>query len=64
MKVNITKGLVQASLGVLGEASRENVAFSTPVATIGVQGTTFIIDVGSDDAASLPAEEQKSQQLN
>lgn len=50
MKVNITKGLVQVSSGVLGKTSRENVSFNTPVATIGIRGTTFIIDVGSDEA--------------
>lgn len=61
MKVNITKGLVQVSLGVLGKTSRENVSFSTPVAVIGIRGTTFIIDVGSDEAAALPAESQKPQ---
>lgn len=56
MKLNITKGLIQVSSGVLGKTSRENVSFNAPVATIGIRGTTFIIDMGSDDAAALPAE--------
>ena len=29
--------------------SRENVQFNTPVATIGIRGTNFVIDVGSDE---------------
>lgn len=50
MKVNVAKGLVQVSSGVLGKTSRENVAFTTPTAVIGIRGTTFVIDVGSDPA--------------
>lgn len=61
MKLNITKGLIQVSSGVLGKTSRENASFNAPVAAIGIRGTTFIIDVDSDDAAALPAEAQKPQ---
>ena len=49
MKVNVTKGVIQVASGVLGKTSRENVQFNTPVATIGIRGTNFIIDVGSDE---------------
>lgn len=49
MKVNVSKGLIQVSSGVLGKTSRENVVFNTPVAIIGIRGTNFVIDVGSDD---------------
>ena len=49
MKVNVTKGVIQVASGVLGKTSRENVQFNTPVATIGIRGTNFVIDVGSDE---------------
>jgi len=49
MKVNVTKGIIQVASGALGKTSRENVEFNTPVATIGIRGTNFIIDVGSDE---------------
>lgn len=49
MKVNVTKGVIQVASGALGKTSRENVQFNTPVATIGIRGTNFIIDVGSDE---------------
>jgi hypothetical protein len=49
MNVNVTKGVIQVASGVLGKTSRENVQFNTPVATIGIRGTNFVIDVGSDE---------------
>jgi len=56
MKVNLTKGLIKVSSGVLGKTSRENVEFNTVVATVGIRGTTFIIDVGSDPADGASGE--------
>jgi hypothetical protein len=56
MQVNVAKGLVQVSSGVLGKTNRENVEFNTPVATIGIRGTDFVIDVGSDPVDPEPTE--------
>jgi len=56
MQVNVAKGLVQVSSGVLGKTNRENVEFNTPVATVGIRGTNFVIDVGSDEVNTMSEE--------
>jgi len=49
MKVNVVKGIIQVASGTLGKTSRENVQFNSPTASIGIRGTNFVIEVGSDD---------------
>ena len=34
--------------GLIGRNSPENVRFNTPTATIGIRGTEFVVDVGTN----------------
>ncbi len=58
---NLLKGGLRSITGALGKRNREKVSINTPTATIGIRGTTFIVDyVEADTGAtaqipSLPA---------
>lgn len=54
-KFNLVKGGLRAVTGALGKRSQERVGFSTPTATIGIRGTTFVAEYVAPDAAALAA---------
>ncbi|MGB9988864.1 FecR family protein [Massilia sp. SM-13] len=43
-KFNLVKGGLRSVTGLLGKRSKEKFALKTPVATIGIRGTTFIVN--------------------
>ena len=48
MVVSFLKGTMRVVTGLIGRNSPENVRFDTPTATIGIRGTEFVVDVGTN----------------
>jgi len=44
--IRITKGSLAYLSGLIGKLSPESARFETPVATIGIRGTRFAVQVG------------------
>jgi hypothetical protein len=50
---NLVKGGLRSVTGALGKRNREKVAINTPTATIGIRGTTFIVEYVEGDAQAV-----------
>jgi hypothetical protein len=50
---NLLKGGMRSVSGLLGKRNKEKFALKTPAATIGIRGTTFIVDYVPDDGREL-----------
>jgi hypothetical protein len=48
LAVSFLKGTMRVVTGLIGRNSPENVRFNTPTATIGIRGTEFVVDVGTN----------------
>lgn len=46
--INLLKGGMRSFTGLIGKANRNNVAYRTPTATVGIRGTVTGVCVGSD----------------
>lgn len=54
MVISLFKGGLRAVTGLLGKRNRDNVAFKTPTATIGIRGTNFGLLFCQNDCADVP----------
>lgn len=54
MVISLFKGGLRAVTGLLGKRNRDNVAFRTPTATIGIRGTNFGLLFCQNDCADVP----------
>lgn len=52
--ISLLKGGLRAITGLIGKRSRDNVAYKTPTATIGIRGTHFGILFCNDDCSDVP----------
>lgn len=52
--ISLFKGGLRAVTGLLGKRSRDNVAFRTPTATIGIRGTNFGLLFCQNDCSEVP----------
>ena len=53
--LSLLKGGLRAITGLVGKRSRDNVAYKTPTATIGIRGTHFGLLFCNDDCAGVPS---------
>lgn len=52
---NLVKGALRSMTGLLGKRNKEKFQLRTPTATIGIRGTTFIVEYVGENASDLPA---------
>jgi len=52
---NLVKGGLRSVTGLLGKRNKEKFALKTPTATIGIRGTTFIVDYVESDEQAVAA---------
>lgn len=52
--INLFKGGLRALSGLIGKRNRDNVAYKTPTATIGIRGTNFGLLFCQNDCAEVP----------
>ena len=52
--INLFKGGLRALSGLIGKRNKDNVAYKTPTATIGIRGTNFGLLFCQNDCADVP----------
>ncbi|QGZ39066.1 FecR family protein [Pseudoduganella flava] len=54
-RFNLVKGGLRSVTGLLGKRSKEKFELKTPTATIGIRGTTFVVEYVPQAAQQMPA---------